>query len=264
MSNELTMNQGSLVRAELDMQITTAKAYPRNPNEFINLATELATQDEETAQACFYCLPPRKDGYGKITEIRGPSIRLAEIAAACWGNLHAGSRIVENDGKSITAEGVAWDLERNVKISSQVKRSITKNNGACYSSDMQTLTGNAASAIALRNAIFKVIPKALVNRVYEKAKQFAVGDQKDLSKKRKTIFDRFQQWNIDSKQILLFFKKNSIDEFTQMDLEKLIGIGTAIKENHIDPEQAFSLVEEESATPPNIEERVKKLLNANK
>jgi hypothetical protein len=30
---------------------------------------------------------------------------------------------------------------------------------------MQTLTGNAASSIALRNAIFKVIPKALIDSV---------------------------------------------------------------------------------------------------
>ncbi|WP_010597601.1 hypothetical protein [Rickettsiella massiliensis] len=264
MSNELICDQGKLVRAELDMQITTAKAYPRNPNEFINLATQLATQDEETAQACFYCLPPRKDSYGKLTEIKGPSIRLAEIAAASWGNLHAGSRIVENDGQSITAEGVAWDLERNVKISSQVKRSITKSNGARYSHDMQTLTGNAASAIALRNAIFKVIPKALIDRVYEKAMQFAVGDQKDLSARRKAIFDRFAQWNIDPKQILQFFKKNTIDELTQTDLVKLIGIGTAIKEEHITPDKAFVLEEEESTTSPNIEERVKNLLNPNK
>ncbi len=180
MSQELISDQGKLVRAELDMQITTAKAYPRNPDDFIQFATQLATQDEETAQSCFYCLT-RKSKDGKVTEIKGASIRLAEIAAASWGNLHAASRIVENDGKAITAEGVAWDLERNVRISSQVKRSIvTTNSGATYSHDMQILTGNAASSIALRNAIFKVIPKALIDRVYEKALQFAVGDQKTL------------------------------------------------------------------------------------
>ena len=56
MNQELISDQGKLVRAELDMQITTAKAYPRNPNDFIQLATQLATQDLETAQSCFYCL----------------------------------------------------------------------------------------------------------------------------------------------------------------------------------------------------------------
>ncbi|MFM2322155.1 MAG: Synechococcus phage [Pseudomonadota bacterium] len=258
MNQELMSDQGKLVRAELDMQITTAKAYPRNPDNFIQLATQLATQDEETAQSCFYCLT-RKSRDGKVTEIKGALIRLAEIAAASWGNLHAASRIVENDGKSITAEGVAWDLERNVRISSQVKRSIVTASGATYGSDMQTLTGNAASSIALRNAIFKVIPKALIDRVYEKAVQHAVGDQKTLSTRRCIIFDRFRKLGIDEPKIFRFFNKTSIEEFTLADLEKLIGIGTSIKDGYLDIDKAFVLDEE--TTPLNVEERVKNLLN---
>jgi len=258
MNQELMSDQGKLVRAELDMQITTAKAYPRNPDNFIQLATQLATQDEETAQSCFYCLT-RKSKDGKVTEIKGASIRLAQIAAASWGNLHAASRIVENDGKAITAEGVAWDLERNVRISSQVKRSIVTASGATYGSDMQTLTGNAASSIALRNAIFKVIPKALIDRVYEKAVKYAVGDQKSLSNRRNVIFKRFGELGIEPSKIFRFFNKTAIEEFTLVDLEKLMGIGTSIKDGYLDIDKAFVLDEE--TTPLNVEERVKNLLN---
>ncbi len=258
MSQELISDQGKLVRAELDMQIMTAKAYPRNPDDFIQFATQLATQDEETAQSCFYCLS-RKSKDGRVTEIKGASIRLAEIAAASWGNLHAASRIVENDGKAITAEGVAWDLERNVRISSQVKRSITTNSGATYGQEMQVLTGNAASAIALRNAIFKVIPKALIDRVYEKAVQYAVGDQKTLNNRRSVVFERFRKLGVGHTKIFRFFNKNSIEEFTLADLENLIGIGTSIKEGWLEIDKAFVLDEE--TTPLNVEERVKNLLN---
>lgn len=258
MNQALISDQGKLVRAELDMQITTAKAYPRNPDDFIPLATQLATQDEETAQSCFYCLT-RKSKDGKVTEIKGASIRLAEIAAASWGNLHAASRIVENDGKAITAEGVAWDLERNVRISSQVKRSIVTASGATYGSDMQTLTGNAASSIALRNAIFKVIPKALIDRVYEKAVKYAVGDQKTLSNRRNVIFNRFRQLGIEPSKIFRFFNKTTIEEFTLADLENLMGIGTSIKDGYLEIDKAFVLDEE--TTPLNVEERVKNLLN---
>ncbi len=258
MSNELISDQGKLIRAELDMQITTAKAYPRNPNEFIQLATQLATQDEETAQSCFYCLS-RKSKDGKITEIKGGSIRLAEIAAASWGNLHAASRIVENDGKAITAEGVAWDLERNVRISSQVKRSIVTSTGTKYSSDMQTLTGNAASSIALRNAIFKVIPKALIDRVYEKAVQFAVGDQKSLPNRRSIAFEWFRKRGVGHTKILKFFNRNNLENFTLSDLEQLQGIATSINDGWLEIDKAFALDEE--TTPLNVEERVKNLLN---
>ena len=40
-----------------------------------------------------------------------------------------------------------------------------------------------------------------------KAKQIAVGDQKNLSTRRKIIFEQFQQWNIEPKQILQFPQK---------------------------------------------------------
>jgi hypothetical protein len=248
MNQALISDQGKLVRAELDMQITTAKAYPRNPDNFIQFATQLATQNEETAQSCFYCLT-RKSKDGKVTEIKGASIRLAEIAAASWGNLHAASRIVENDGKAITAEGVAWDLERNVRISSQVKRSIVTASGATYGSDMQTLTGNAASSIALRNAIFKVIPKALIDRVYEKAVKYAVGDQKTLSNRRNIVFNRFKQLGIEPSKIFRFFNKATIEEFTLADLENLMGIGTSIKDGYLEIDKAFVLDEE---TTPGV------------
>ncbi|WP_339050261.1 hypothetical protein [Rickettsiella endosymbiont of Xylota segnis] len=258
MNQPLISDQGKLVRAELDMQITTAKAYPRNPDDFIQLATQLATQDLETAQSCFYCLT-RKSRDGKVSEIKGASIRLAEIAVASWGNLHAASRIVENDGRAITAEGVAWDLERNVRISNQVKRSIITTTGATYSCDMQTLTGNAASSIALRNAIFKVIPKALIDRVYEKAVQYAVGDQKTLSTRRSMVFEWFRKLGVGHSKIFKYFNKNSFEEFTLADLEDLIGIGTSIKDGFLEIDKAFVLDEE--TTPLNVEERVKSLLN---
>jgi hypothetical protein len=258
MNQELISDQGKLVRAELDMQITTAKAYPRNPDEFIQLATQLATQNLETAQSCFYCLT-RKSRDGKVSEIKGASIRLAEIAAASWGNLHAASRIVENDGKSITAEGVAWDLERNVRISSQVKRSIVTASGGIYSSDMQTLTGNAASSIALRNAIFKVIPKALIDRVYEKAVQFSVGDQKSLPNRRSIAFEWFRKRGVGHTKILKFFNRNNLEDFTLSDLEQLQGIATSINDGWLEIDKAFVLDEE--TAPLNVEERVKNLLN---
>lgn len=258
MNQELISDQGKLVRAELDIQITTAKAYPRNPDDFIQLATQLATQDLETAQSCFYCLT-RKSRDGKVSEIKGASIRLAEIAAASWGNLHAASRIVENDGKAITAEGVAWDLERNVRISSQVKRSIVTASGGIYSSDMQTLTGNAASSIALRNAIFKVIPKALIDRVYEKAVQFSVGDQKSLPNRRSIAFEWFRKRGVGHTKILKFFNRNNLEDFTLSDLEQLQGIATSINDGFVEIDKAFALDEE--TTPLNVEERVKNLLN---
>lgn len=228
-------------RQELDTQISTAKAYPRNVAAFVNEAVTLATLDQETAESCIYALP-RRDADGKQNFIKGESIRLAEIAASCWGNLHAGTRIVENDGRSVTAEGVAWDLEKNLKVSKQVKRSITNRFGKTYSEDMQVVTGNAASSIALRNAILSVIPRAFVKKIYEAAVNFSIGDQTKIDQKVKALFDRFKKLGIEETKILAYLKRNSAADIDKSDIEEMIGIGTAIKEKHISIDDAFVVI----------------------
>lgn len=258
---------GILARAELDVQINTAKAYPRSVAKAVEYAIELATMDEETAQSCFYCLP-RKDKDGNKKEIRGPSIRLAEIMANAWGNLHAATRLVENDGRTITAEGVAWDLQANVKISMQNKVSIwfgEKNGKGGYqaNADMQTMLSNAASAKALRNAIFKVVPKALVDRVLARAMEFSVGDHKTINAKVIALVDKLVKQGIDKDRMLAYFGYESMGQITPEDFKSLIGVGTAIKEKYITPEEAFN-VEREGESTLSAAEKISNLIHSKK
>ena len=256
MADLIIKDSGVLARAELDIQITTAKAYPRNQQTFVDKAISMVTMSKETAESCIYCLIRRgKDGN---TEIKGASIRLAEIAASCWGNIHSASRIIENDGRFITAQAVCWDMENNVKISAEIKRKITGKDGRTFSEDMQVVTGNAAAAIALRNAILKVIPKALVDMVYESAVKHAIGDQKTFSSRRQEIFNRFNKMGIENQRIFDFFGKQSIDEFTQEDVTDLIGIGTSIKDGSLKIDKAFMPEQYEDV---NTEEKLKSLIN---
>jgi len=235
-----------IVNVELDTQISTAKNYPRNPEKFLAEAIMLATIDEETAESCIYSLPRGSDTDGSQSFLKGESIRLAEIIASCWGNLHAGSRVIDNDGKSITAEAVCWDLEKNVKITKQVKRSILTRAGKTFSQDMQVVTGNAAQSIALRNAIFSVVPKSFVKKVYTAAVNFAIGDQTKISQKVKNLFDRFQKMGIPNEKILAYFKKGAMQEITPEDVEEMIGIGTAIRDGNLKIDVAFVEAKEEN------------------
>ena len=95
-------------KSEVDIQVSTAKAYPRDVEQSLNRIKQLATIDNETAENCFYALR-RGD-----TFIEGPSVRLAEIIGCAWGNLRVQARIIGNDGKFITAQGIAHDLEHHV------------------------------------------------------------------------------------------------------------------------------------------------------
>ena len=151
----------AIERVQTDVQITTAKRYPRVLSVVKKSMLEFATLDEETAASCFYTIL-RED-----KTIQGPSARMAEIALSCFQNIKAGARIIANDGKTITAQGVCHDLQNNVCVSVEVRRRITYKSGRTYSDDMQVVTGNAACSIALRNATLKVVPAALVKPIYE-------------------------------------------------------------------------------------------------
>ncbi len=89
-------------RAEVDIQISTAKQYPREVSRVLNQIKTYATMDMETAEDCFYALRRGKGSDAQVIE--GISVRLAEIIAGAWGNLRVQTRIIGNDGKTITAQ----------------------------------------------------------------------------------------------------------------------------------------------------------------
>lgn len=225
---------GVISRAEIDMQVSTAHKYPRNREMSIQEAIEMVTCDQDTAEACIYAIPRG----GKV--IKGASIRMAEVLAYAWGNLHAATRITGNDGNFVTAQGVAWDLEKGVKISSEVKRSIKNKYGKTYDNDMQGVTANAAASIALRNSILRLIPGGAWKRVYDAAVKAALGDVKSSGDKRLKVVERLKKMGLTEVKIFEFLQVSKIEEITNDHLETLIGIGTAIKEGSLTIENAFT------------------------
>jgi len=164
---------------------------------------------------------------------------MAEIALASYQHVKAGSRIIADDGKFLTAQAVVHDLENNVAVSIEVRRRVTSKSGARYSDDMIAVTGNAACSIALRNAVFRVVPRALITPVYEAAKRVAVGDVKSLTSKRSQIIARLKQMGAKDAAILAAVGADKIEDIDLARLEILIGLGTAIKDGEITLETAF-------------------------
>lgn len=221
-------------RVELDQQVATARAYPRSVKKFQDQCMEMATLNEQVAEECFYALP--RDG----KTVEGPSARLAEIVASAWGNCRAGARVVDEGAEFITAQGVFQDLERNVNITMEVRRRITGKSGRRYNSDMIAVTGNAACSIALRNAVFRGVPKALWSGVYEAARMAAVGTVQTLANKRTKMFEHFQKLGVTREAILATIGVAGEEDIDLDKLATLKGIASAIKESEITPEQAFA------------------------
>lgn len=224
----------ALTTSEINVQIATAKQYPRNLANVLNNIETLATMDSDVASSCFYTLRRQ----GKVIE--GASVRMAEIVASSWGNLRVQSMVVANDGKTITARGVCHDLESNYAVAAEVKRRITDKNGRTYSEDMQVMTGNAACAIALRNAVFKVVPAALVKKVIDKAKQVSIGQSMTLEQTRQAMIEYFEKIGVTNKQILDYLSVEKIEEIDIDMVVELRGLANAIADGTTTKEEAFA------------------------
>lgn len=223
-----------ITKGEVDMQVATAKRYPRDIARFKQDAVSMATMDQETAEASFYVL--RRSG----KTIEGPGVRLAEIIASCWGNLRCEARVVDEGPEFITSQGTAWDMERNVLVRMEVRRRITGRDGRRYTEDMRVVTGNAASSIAFRNAVFRVVPNAFTRAIYEKARSVAVGDERTLVDRRARAIVWFDKAGVTEERLLAFLGKQGVEAIDLNDLATLQGIRTAIIEGSTTVDQQFA------------------------
>lgn len=239
----------ALERAQIDQQIATAKAYPRSLQSFKEMATSMATIDVETAEAMTYLLPGRNEN-GK--PIEGPSVRLAEIAGSAWGNCRYGARVIEVGEDFLTARGMCIDLERNVAIEIDVRRSIVGKKGR-FGANLIQVVGQAACAIALRNAIFKVIPMAFIKPAWEAAKKVASGDEKTLVARRDAALAWFKEKGIKAEQVLGLLGVQGKDDVSLAHLAQMSAIRTSIKDGEAALEDFFKQSAVTNATPESLE-----------
>jgi hypothetical protein len=223
--------------AEVDMQVATARRYPRSVTTFMRRATEMATLTPEIAASCIYALPRKEDGRTK--NIEGPSARFAEICASSWGNLRAEGKVLGHDEKFVTARGTAWDVESNVAIAYEVKRRITNSRGNVYSDDMIGVTGNAGASIALRNAILKVIPTTFWKPIYNSCRKVIAGDQKTFASRRDGMLHEFAVMGVTEERLLASLGLKGKADITGDHMVQLAGFLTALKDGDTTIEEAF-------------------------
>ena len=237
---EVVMNSlESIERAQIDVQIATAKRYPRVMKQVKDEMIELATMDRETAEACFYSVP-RGD-----KSIKGPSVRLAEIAVSAYGNIRVQSRVLETvtegDNPHVVVQSTCADLQRNVAVSIEKRRAIRgkkRNNGKPDEDDI-TLATNACSAIAFRDAAYKVIPGALVQSAFRKAMEVAIGTSKTLVDRRAEVLLYSSKVGVSEKRVLAMLNLRTSEEIGLDELGTLQGVFNSIKDGNSNVDDIF-------------------------
>lgn len=215
----------TLQRVEIDQQVATAKAYPRNVPQLKKELTALVTMDEDTADDCIYALPRGQK------HIKGPSARFADALISYWGNARSGAFItqVNFEEKFVEAIGSFQDVERNVIRQRRVRRPIVTAQGRIYNTDMINMTGNAACVIAERNAILNGIPKSLWSGAYEQAFALVAGTVKTLGEKLGRAEKAFALMGITMDQVLEKLGHKDISKIVPDDIVTMRGMLTALK-----------------------------------
>ena len=230
-------DSGQLVSAdEMSAQIRAAGAAPRDIRKALGEAVALAS-DPAICETMWYALE-RRDRHGRKSTIVGPSIRLAEIVAYCWRNVRYSGRVERVEATQVIAEGVAFDLERNVAARVSVNRSIIGASGR-YHEDMIAVTANAATSIAMRNALFRVVPGAFTRRVLDAAREAARGAASPVTQAARAMAFLKTQGVLEE-HVLAKLGRKSMSSVDHEDVERIRGWANMIRDEEAKPETLFA------------------------
>src|SRR5665213_1199160 len=234
------VDQGTLAvlnRTEIDVQIKTAKAYPRSIQEFRSRAMAMVCANEEIAASCTYALPRA----GKVIE--GPSIRFAEMVRYAWKNCRSGARIVNEEDSFITAQSIFNDVENNVIVAFETRRRITNRDGQRYNADMIQTAGSAACAIAARNATLSAIPKALWAPMWEAAKNLAKNPKDLIDRRGKALEHLLNKYKLTTAQVCKILGVDSEKRIGGQEFSVLRGIITSLDDGETSVDELVKAAE---------------------
>ena len=256
--------------AAMDIQVATAQTLGRSISAFQKDLEDWACFSQEIAEECTYIL--KKGG----TTIVGPSIRFAELLQQAYRHIVCDTFIEEEAERHVVVGAMARDLFRNTAIRARVRRNIVTKHGKRYGPDMIQTTTQAAGSLALRNAIIRLIPKALWQPIWLKSRDTAQGV--DENGKRVVPFSEsviraikfLGSFEVSEQEILAHLGYESRADIDQNDLTLLRNKARSIRAGEIDAHAAFPEQTDDStsvggqAAAEEVAERLKKAARAPK
>jgi hypothetical protein len=228
--------------AEAQGQLILAKKFPRDLN---GAYAELmdACKLGAFANAAFYSVP--RAG----SRVTGPSIRLAEEVARCYGNFQYGHReLSRGDGKS-EVEVFAWDMEKNNRSIRQITVTHTRDtkDGQVKLRDQKDIDDKIANVASkqVRGRVLALLPKWLVESAIEECKKTIAGtNDEPVSVRVRRMVGAFAKFGVNVDHLEKHLG-HSLDDTTVDELVDLMGVFNAIKEG-AKPSEFFSAAAEDA------------------
>ncbi len=212
---------------EVQGMMLLAKQFPRNEIEAYSKVMQ-ACQRTEFAEKATYSYPRGRE------TISGPSIRLAEEIARCWGNIDFGIKeLSQKDGES-EMMAYAWDLETNTRSSQNFAVKHIRDTGGTakkLTSQRDIYENNANNAgRRLRARILAIVPPDLVNAAVAECKRTLVGkNEVPLIDRAKNMVMAFSKVGV--KQALIEKRLgHPIEDVTAEEIAEYRGILNSIKD----------------------------------
>lgn len=224
------------------MEVVFARAdqKPRSIKQFLNKAIDIAICDDDVAESCIYRRPVGRDQRtGQQTFAEGMSIRMAEIVAATYGNIHVEVDLVEDSPTKVIVKARAIDLENNNFQTAQVVESTVTKSGRPYDERMRVVIIKAAMAKARRDAIFMVVPRAVAKPIEKAVRNILYGNAESMNKRRERVKGWIDKLGIDPERVYQALGVHGIVEMTPETLEVLTGLKSAIQGGDVTIDEAF-------------------------
>lgn len=255
--------------AAMDVQVATAQKLGRSIKHFQADLESWACATQEIADECTYLL--EKGG----TKIVGPSIRFAELLMASYRHIVADTFIEAEEHGHVVVGAMVRDLFRNIAVRARVRRNILKKDGKTrYKQDVIQSTVQAAASLALRNAVIRLVPKALWQPIWLKSRAVAQGMDPETGKPVIPFKEQAQRaisfmgsLGATEEQVLKFCGVDSREALTPDHLIHLRNTARAVRAGEVDIDAALHVEEEKlhgKETADAAGEKVKKAAAAKK
>ncbi|MHB8123129.1 MAG: hypothetical protein ACYDG4_13345 [Desulfuromonadaceae bacterium] len=184
-------------------------------------------------------------------QIKGPSIRFAELALREWQNIMTDVMVIYEDLLIRRSKIMVIDLETNASFSKEIQIAKTVERKAPKDREVisertntagekvyivkatdDELSNKESAAIskALRNEGLRIIPADIIDEAMDVARAtLADRDKKDPDAVKKALFDSFSEIGVKPKDLQKYLK-HSTDALTPAELQELRGIYRAIKD----------------------------------
>lgn len=182
----LVATGASVIRIENETLMKVAIERERNLTQITKEAVGEIQAFPEEVDAYFYAIPYKDRRTGETTWVKGASVGLARMLPRLYGGVDVKSRIVEQTDDYAKVEGIAVDMQKVVRFSSELSctRTQRKRDGSTYQLSIDKWQQMIAATLAKaeRNAALKIMPRALVQKCFNLAMELAAKQGSDAKK----------------------------------------------------------------------------------